>query len=72
MVKVTLLSEEKDDYYHTTLAFYDFASNTFKENEVDKFIFLKSYELETKKFNTHTTTFTSEQLKKLKEALEAI
>lgn len=72
MVKVILLSEEKDDYYHSTVAFYNFTNQEFNENEVGKFIFQKTYELATKKFHTHTTSFNSEQLKKLKEALEAI
>ena len=69
MVKVTILSDKKGDDYHTIVAFYDFASETYKESECDNFVYSLTYELDNKKFNSCTTHFSSEQLKNLKDVI---
>ena len=68
MDKITILSKKKKNF-HSIMAFYDFKGKAINECDCGKFIFRKSYNFETREYNSHTTQFDREELKNLKKAL---
>lgn len=72
MVKVSILSDEIDENYRTIMGFYNYNSTVLNEGGNGKLIYMRSLEYSTKKINTHTLCFSTEQIINLKKALEEI
>ena len=63
MVKVTILSEEKDKRFHTVIVFYKYDSD--KRN----YLHSKWYNKKTKETKSRTFSLTAEEFARLKEAI---